>query len=148
MSALAERWRVEADDEWLAGHRSDTFARMRRRLRRLGALSDAVSQAEMGPYGGAPRNPRLKVGGRAYAVIRYTTHHIVYTTIEIDPGRCRRCGRRMVEVHRIVCARGDAGRAAVGTVRTCRSCQADSWLFWSRMPATTRARTTDRKVVL
>jgi hypothetical protein len=148
VSTLAEQWRTEADDEWLAGHRSDNFARLRRRLRRLGALSDGISQAELGPFGGAPRRPQLKIGGRSYAVVRYTTQHIAYTTIHLDLTRCRRCGRPLVEVHRIVSVAGDGLRTTVGAVRRCRKCQADSWLFHSRMPSVERARNVARKIVL
>ncbi len=68
---MANEWRIEADDEWLASHSSDTFQRLRRRARLLGRVSDAVSNAELGPFSGAPRNPQLKVGGRAYSVVRY-----------------------------------------------------------------------------
>jgi hypothetical protein len=114
----------------------------------LGLLGDAVSQAEMGPYAGTPRNPQLKIGSRAYAVVRYARHYIAYTTIHVDPGRCRRCGQGLVEVHRIGFIRGEGPRMTVGAVRTCRSCQADSWLLHSWMPATARARRKSRKVVL
>jgi hypothetical protein len=141
-------WRREADDEWLAAHRSANFQRLRRRVRLLGGLADAMSNAELGPFGGTPRQPRLKIGGKTYAVVRYTTHHIAYTTIHVDPGQCRRCGQQLVEVHRVVYARGEDARTTVGTVRTCRRCQADSWLFLSRMPTVTRARRVARKIVL
>ena len=141
-------WRREADDEWLDAHRSANFERPRRRLRLLGGMAEAMSNAELGPLGGTPRRPRLKIGGRTYAVVRYTTHHIAYTTIQVDPGLCRRCGQQLVEVHRIVYARGADARLTVGTVRTCRRCQADSWMFLSRMPSVNRARRVARKIVL
>src|SRR5690242_7640662 len=102
-------WRVEADEAWLAAHRSDNFERMRRRLKRWGMLADAVSQAELGPYGGAPRKPDLKLGGRSYAVVRYVTQRIAYTAIQVDLHQCRRCGRRLVEVHHIRQIREDGG---------------------------------------
>jgi hypothetical protein len=145
---MAREWRVEADDEWLATHRSDTLGRLRRRFAFLGGLAGAVSEAEMGPYGGAPRRPRLRIGGRTYAYVRYTTQHIAYTSIRVDPDRCRRCGQELVEAHRIGYAQGDTVRVPVGTVRVCRACQADSWSFHSRMPTTVRARWRARKVVL
>jgi hypothetical protein len=144
----AEGWRTEADDEWLATRRSTSFARMRKRLQRLGLLGEAVSEAELGPFGGAPRRPALKIGGKAYAVVRYAEHRIAYTTVRVDLLRCRRCGHRLVESHRILFVGGDGGRQQVGTVRACRRCEADSWLFTSRMPGTVRARTWGRKVVL
>jgi hypothetical protein len=145
---MAERWRIEADDEWLAAHRSDNFARLRRRLRGLGGFSDAISRAELGPFGGAPRNPRLKIGGKAYAVVRYAEHRISYTAVQIDPQLCRRCGRRLVEAHRVTFVAADGTRTVVGAVRICRRCQTESWLFHSGMPSVHRARVRARKVVL
>jgi hypothetical protein len=141
------RWRVEADDEWLATHRSATFQRLRR-LKRLAALSGAVSNAELGPYGGAPRRPQLKLGGKTYSVVRHVEHHISYTTISVDLERCRYCGRQLVERHQLVQVGPEGRRVRVGVVRACRRCQSSSWLFHSRMPATIRARRRDRKVVL
>jgi hypothetical protein len=145
---MADDWRREADDDWLAAHRSTNFERLRRRVRMLGGLAEAMSNAELGPLAGAPRRPRLKIGGKTYAMVRYTTHHIAYTTIHVDPGLCRRCGQQLVEVHRIVYARGEDARTTVGTVRTCRRCQGDSWMSLSRMPSVTRARRVARKIVL
>ena len=144
----ADDWRGEADDRWLAAHRSDSFARFRRRLARFGVLGDAVSQAELGPYGGTPRKPQLKIGGRDYSVVRYVEHRISHTTISVDLQHCRRCGHLLVEVHRVVFVSSAGSRRAVGAVRVCRQCQAGSWLFHSRMPATRRARRRARKVVL
>ncbi len=144
---MAGEWRIEADDEWLSRHRSANFERLRRRASLFGVLGGAMSQAELGPFGGAPRRPKLSIGGKAYAVVRYAQHRMSYTAIQVDPTICRRCGRPLAEVHRIVYARGPA-RTEVGVVRTCRSCQADSWLFWSRMPTTSRARRVARRVVL
>ena len=145
---MTGEWRVEADDEWLAAHRSANFERLRRRARLLGSLGGAMSEAELGPFGGAPRRPKLSIGGKAYAVVRYATQHMAYTVIEVDPARCRRCGRELAEVHRLVYVRGGLTRTVVGMIRTCRSCQADSWLFWSRMPGAIRARRASRKIVL
>lgn len=54
--------RTEADDEWLAGHRSGFMQWLRRRFKRLGGVAGAVSYADTGPYAGAPRNPELRVG--------------------------------------------------------------------------------------
>jgi hypothetical protein len=140
-------WRTEADEEWLRRHRSDSFARLRKRLKRVGGLASAISYAELGPFGGAPRNPQLKVEGAKYSAVRYATHRIAYTTIHVYLQRCRRCGS-LVESHRVIYVREDGGRAVVGTLQVCRRCQANSWLFYSRMPAATRARTWARKVVL
>lgn len=145
---MATHWRIEADDEWLATHRSTAFIRLRRRARLLGLVGEAVSHAETGPFGGAPRNPRLKIGDKAYAVVRYARHNMAYTAVSVEPGRCRRCGQELIEVHRILYARGQAVRTPVGQVRTCRSCQAESWMFYSRMPTVRRFRDTARKTVL
>jgi hypothetical protein len=140
-------WRTEADEEWLIRHRSANFARMRKRFRRIGGFADAISYAELGPFGGAPRRPQLKIEGAKYSTVRYTTHRIAYTTIRVYLRPCRRCGR-LAESHRVVYIREDGGRKVVGTLEVCRRCQANSWLFYSRMPATSRARTWARKVVL
>src|SRR2546430_17675868 len=94
-------WRREADDEWLDAHRSANFERLRRRLRLLGGMAEAMSNAELGPLGGAPRRPRLKIGGPTYSAGPYPTHHIAYTTIQVDPGPCRRRRQQPVEVHPI-----------------------------------------------
>jgi hypothetical protein len=144
---MANEWRVEADDEWLATHSSDTFQRLRRRTRLLGGLGDAMSNAELGPFGGAPRKPQLKVGGKDYSVVRYADHHLSYTVIQVDPVVCRRCGAAVAERH-LIARMADGVRSTVGSVRMCRNCQAESWLFRSHMPATRRARRWGRKVVL
>jgi hypothetical protein len=145
---VTRSWRIEADDEWLDRHSSDSFGRLRRRFGRLGKVGDAVSQAELGPFGGAPRNPRLKIGGRSYSVVRYVEHRIAYTAIQIDLQLCRVCGHRLLEVHEIRTVAEGGARVAVGAVRMCRHCRADSWMFYSRMPTTEQARVTARKVVL
>lgn len=144
---MANEWRVEADDDWLAAHSSDTFQRLRRRTRLLGGLGDAMSNAELGPFGGAPRKPQLKVGSKEYSVVRYADHHLSYTVIQVDPVVCRRCGAAMAERH-LIARMADGVRSPVGSVRVCRNCQAESWLFRSHMPATRRARQWGRKVVL
>jgi hypothetical protein len=133
---------------WLATHRSDNFARLRERLNRLGVFGDALSTAELGPFAGAPRNPQLKIGAKTYAAIRYAERLLAYTTIHIDLHSCRRCEQRFLEVHRVTCVGEDGVRVTVGTVRICRSCQAVSWMFYSRMPSVVQARMRARKVVL
>jgi uncharacterized protein with PIN domain len=97
---------------------------------------------------GAPRRPQLKIGGKAYAVVRYAEHRISYTTIALDVQRCRRCGYRLVQVHRIKTVHEDGTRRVVGAVRMCRRCKANSWMFFSRMPTVERARERARRVVL
>lgn len=143
-----EGWRVEADDEWLAAHKSANFARLRRRLASFGMIGDAVSMAELGPFGGPKRNPQLKIGGKTYAFIRPAEHRISYTTIQIDLDTCRRCGERLVEVHKIMRVTEDGVRQLMGAVRMCRVCRSNSWLFHSRMPGAVRARARARRVVL
>jgi hypothetical protein len=144
---MAGEWRVEADDEWLAAHSSTTFQRLRRRTRLMAGLGEAMSNAELGPFGGAPRRPVLRIGGKAYSVVRYTDRHITYTVIQVDPDVCRRCGAEVAERHRVQYVRGDT-RVPVASVRMCRGCQAESWLFQSHMPAAEQARAIGRKVVL
>ncbi len=144
---MTNEWRIEADPAWLAAHSSDTFQRLRRRTRLLGGLGDAMSNAELGPFGGAPRKPQLKIGTKEYSVVRYADHHLSYTVIQVDPVVCRRCGAAMAERH-LIARMTDGVRSPVGSVRMCRNCQAESWMFRSHMPATRRARQWGRKVVL
>ncbi|WP_327011119.1 hypothetical protein OHA72_29900 [Dactylosporangium sp. NBC_01737] len=128
--------------------RSEFMAWLRRRFRIFGGVAGAVSHADTGPYAGAPRDPDLRVGDeKAYSTVRYTTQEVAYTAIGTDPDECRRCRRPLVELHRLEYVRG-ATRVPVGAVRTCRGCQADSWLLRSRMPAVSRARDTARKHVI
>lgn len=140
-------WRIEADDEWLAAHSSDTFQRLRRRTRLMAGLAEATSNAELGPFGGAPRRPVLRIGRKDYSVVRYADHHLSYTVIQVDPVECRRCGMKMAERH-LIGRLADGVRTTVGAVRMCRNCQAEAWLFHSHMPAARRARRQGRKVVL
>lgn len=144
-----EAWRTEADDEWLATHRSDHMGWLRRRLRLLGGVGRAFSNAETGPYAGAPRDPRLRAeDDKAYATVRYSTQRIAYTTTTTDPDECARCGEPLIERHEIEYVRGEDSRVPVGAVRHCRRCQSDSWLFRSAMPTIARARDAARKIVV
>ncbi|GAA5192838.1 hypothetical protein GCM10023322_53290 [Rugosimonospora acidiphila] len=144
-----EEWRIEADDEWLAAHSSDSFARLRHRFRGIGGMGEAVSNAELGPFGGAPRKPETRIHRKTYAVVRYAERRVAYTTIHVDVRPCPRCRRRLALVlQRIVFVRERGGRLMVGTVRMCRYCQADSWMFRSHMPSAARARRRGYKVVL
>jgi hypothetical protein len=145
---MVDDWRIEADDVWLAAHRSASFERLRQRLSRLGMLSDAVSNAELGPYGGSPRKPQLKIGGKAYSVVRHVENLISYTTIAVEPDRCRYCGHHLAERHRLVQVAPSGRPVTVGVVQACRRCAGGSWLFHSRMPTIIRGRRRDRKVVL
>jgi hypothetical protein len=142
------RWRVEADAEWLAERRSGMFARVRRLLGRAGLLGDAVSQAELGPYGGAPRNPQLRADRAAYATVRPAEARYAHTVLAVETAPCRRCGREPATAQRITCVRESGTRVVVGTVRLCAACQGDSWRFVSHMPRVEDARERSRRVVL
>ncbi len=119
---------------------------MRRFLRWVG---NAVSHAETGPFAGAPRDPELRVGEEdTYSTVRYSTDRYAYTSTSAHPDECTRCGSALVESHEIEQVEGDESRTPVGAVRTCRSCQADSWMLYSRMPAVARARKASRKTIV
>jgi hypothetical protein len=143
-----EPWRTEADEEWLAAHSSDSFARVRRALGRVGlggGLGEAVSQAELGPFGGAPRNPPLRLESKGYSTIRPAAQKYAHTVVQVDTEPCRRCGAEPATAQRVTCVREDGARVVVGTVRLCAACQAP---YESPMPATARARERARRVVL
>jgi hypothetical protein len=124
------------------------MASFARRFRLMHVVGGAVSRAEMGPYAGAPRNPELRIdGNKGYSAVRYTTERIAYTTTTATAAQCSRCGEPLVEEHEIDRVR-DGGSIALGAVRTCRGCQADSWLVRSHMPAASRARVASRKVIV
>jgi hypothetical protein len=51
------------------------MGRLRRRLRFLGGIANAVSHGDAGPYAGAPRDPDLRVGDeKSWSTVRYTSH--------------------------------------------------------------------------
>jgi hypothetical protein len=137
-----EAWRTEADDQWHAAHRSTFFKRHRSRL------FDAVSHAELGPFGGAPRRPKLKLEGKEYSHVRYVDRHFSYTTIQVDLLLCPTCGYQMMEQHRLLMRSAEGVEVAIGQLRRCRRCDKESWLFTSHMPAIIAARRRDAKVVL
>lgn len=148
VDVVAEQWRTEADDEWLSTRRSDTMARVRRMVPGFGWMADAVSQAELGPLGGAPRKPKLKNEDKEYSVVKPVEQLVSYTTVHlVDPQMCHRCGRP-VETLGLAQVSQDGERTTAGSVRQCRHCGADSWMLRSRMPAVERARRTARKTVL
>jgi ribosomal protein L37E len=150
VGSTTEQWRTEADDEWLARHRSNRFAQIRRLLGGTGGLlAGAVSEAELGPFRGAPRKPKLKTDEAEYSVIRPVAHGIAHMTIAtvMDPQHCRRCGQT-VEVHGMTRVGPDGERVDVGSVQECRRCGADSWQLRSHMPAVERFRRQARKTVL
>lgn len=128
---------------------SQLMAWFRRRFGVLGGIAGAVSHADTGPYGGAPRDPRLRVDdGRAYSAVRYATDHVAYTTTSTNADDCPRCGRPLAEAHRIEQVEGERPAQQVGAVRACRHCQPDSWLLRSRMPAASRSRAAARRHVV
>jgi hypothetical protein len=145
-----EPWRREADDEWLTTHHGETFATLRSYLRPfIGAtIGDALSRSELaGVLLSPPRNPPLGRPSRTEQV-RYAEQHYAYTTIQVDLALCRICGSRLQERHRVWFVRANGLRRTIGEVRMCRSCQADSWMFRSRMLSAEDARTRGDKVVL
>jgi hypothetical protein len=145
---VAEQWRTEADDEWLSTRRSNALDRLRHLFPGLGTVGDAMSHAEMGPFAGAPRKPKLKNEDKDYSVVRPAERLVSHTTVHaVDPQRCHRCGRS-VETLGLAQVDADGERTTAGSVRQCRGCGADSWMLRSRMPAVERARRTARKTVL
>jgi hypothetical protein len=148
VGAQGDSWRVEADDEWLAGHRSQTMTRFRRRFSRVLTVGNAVSNAELGPFAGAPRNPPLRVATSRYSVIRHVVALYAHTSIGVMLEYCRVCGRPAQEAHHAIMVRSDGARVYLGAVRKCRSCAGDSWLFHSRMPSVVKARREAAKIVL
>jgi hypothetical protein len=148
VAAQDDSWRVEADDEWLDRHRSETMAGFRRRFSRIMTAGDAVSNAELGPFSGAPRNPQLRVVNSRYSVVRHVVAVYAYTSIQVMLEFCRDCGRPTQEAHHAMTIRSDGVRLSLGAVRRCRSCAGDSWLFRSHMPSTVKARRLAAKTVL
>jgi hypothetical protein len=112
-------------------------------------VASAVSRADTGPFSGAPRDPNLRVGDEdAYSTVRYSTDRYSYTSTSTHPDECARCGSPLVESHDIEQVQGDDSRQAVGRVRICHSCQADSWMLHSRMPTAAKARRASRKTII
>ncbi len=151
MGSTTEPWRTEADEEWLARHRSNRFERIRRWFGDSGAgIAGAISQAELGPFGGAPRKPKLKQENAEYSHVRPVSRGIAHTTIAAaatDPEHCRQCGQP-VEVHDVNTVGPDGERVNVGSIQQCDHCGADSWQLRSHMPAVERFRRQARKTVL
>ncbi|GHJ48136.1 hypothetical protein Cs7R123_54780 [Catellatospora sp. TT07R-123] len=146
--AYDEAWRAESDDQWLAEHSSTMFARLRQRFKTLGAIGGAVSEAETGPFAGAPRNPRLRVGDdKAYSTIREAEHSVAYIATSTSLEECPNCGQQLRQ-DGFEYVGEDGDRIAVGGVRSCVRCEAESWTSRSRMPRTQRSRDRARKHVL
>jgi hypothetical protein len=139
---MTEDWRYEADEEWLAAHRGRFFKR--RRSKFLLALADA----NLGPYRGAPRKPALRLSDKEYSFIRIAPHEYTHTAIQVDLHHCQRCGRLMLEEHRLVYRIAGSGERTLGLMRGCRHCEKDGWLFRSGMPSAIAGRERDRTSVL
>lgn len=136
-------WKREANEQWLAEHRSRTFKHRR------SALGQAISQAEIGPFGGAPRNPDLTKGFKAYSIIRNAYRQVSYTEIRVTTSYCRICGTRSLELHRLFAYSGESDRQVTfGHVKMCRKCNEGSWLFTAHGARTEAARARARKTVL
>src|SRR5262249_36898624 len=101
---VAGDWRYEANDEWLAGRRSAFFRRRRSRF------AVAFADAQIGPFRAAPRNPTLKLTDKGYSHVRYAPRVYSHTAVQVELLRCGRCGRRLLEEHRLV-LRHSAGPA-------------------------------------
>ena len=114
----------------------------------MGGFGDAVSRAELGPFGGAPRSPALKPESKGYSTVRPAERRYAHTVLQLETEPCRRCGRQPATAQRVTCVREDGERVVVGTIRLCAACQGDSWRFRSHMPTTRRARERGRRVVL
>ena len=144
-----EPWRTEADDEWLAAHSGDAFARIRRVFNPLAGGADAVSHSALNSiFGGAPRNPQLKVKDVTAEQVRYAEQHYSYTACQIDLGACRRCGNVLEERHRLLFVDPHGNRHQIGQARACRNCAAESWLFTSHMPGARRLAASRAKIAL
>jgi hypothetical protein len=144
------QWRTEADDEWMAERRSTLMAWFRRRFRMFGGFAGAVSHADLGPYAGAPRNPRLSIddNDKSYATVRYTTNQIAYTRTNTSTDECAVCGESGAETHEVTCMRGEDADTRIGAVRACGNCGAESWLRRSRMPRVAQAHERARRNVV
>jgi hypothetical protein len=103
-----------------------------RTFRFFGGVASAVSYADLGPYAGAPRKPKLK---NLDETVSQAVHQVAQITVATEAVRCSQCGQGTVETH----------ETPAGPVRACRTCQADSWLLRSRMPSAVRARAAARK---
>lgn len=144
-----EPWRVEADDEWLAAHSSDTFAAVRRLLHPLVGTADAVSHSPLsGILGAAPRNPELKIRGVQAEQVRYAEQQYSYTTVTVAVEECRRCGSHIKQRHRMMLVDAAGQRTQYGSVAKCPRCDTGSWMFQSNMLSARTRRDHDRKVVV
>jgi hypothetical protein len=135
-------WRYEADDDWLASRRTRFFRRRRSRL------FSAMSDAELGPFGGPRRNPQLKLTDKAYSTIRHAERQFTYTVIQVDLLHCRTCGHRLLEEHKLVVRTEQGVHRTVGRVLKCRKCDKEAWLFTSHMPSVIAGKARDAKAVL
>lgn len=141
------QWRTEGDDAWLADHRSETFIRLRRRL--PGQVGRAFADSVLGGTLFSPRrNPQLKLDSRYTEQIRYAERQYSYTAVHVTMHRCRACGGRRLIRHRISLVATDGRRTLVGELAGCLRCNADGWMFRSRMPSVVAFRSRNYKVVL
>ena len=116
--------------------------------RRRSRFASAFADAQLGPYGGPRRNPTLKISDKGYSHVRFAPREYSYATIQVELLHCGRCGHRLLEEHRLIFRRPEAGSRTLGLVRLCRRCEKDAWLFVSHMPSARRGRRRDRKAVL
>lgn len=135
-------WRVEADADWLAAHRS---ARLRRRR---GGLAQAIAGADLGFLGAPAVNPPLKIGATAYSYMRHVESGYAYTQIAVQHSYCRRCGNWTLETHQLLLRDGAGGEQYLGQVALCSDCDGESWMFKVHGPCTEAARKRAAKTVL
>ena len=83
-----------------------------------------------------------------YSHVRYAERAYSHTIVQVELFDCRVCGYRLLEEHRLLTWTRDGVVRMVGSIRRCRRCHRESWLFTSHMPAVVKARRRDAKVVL
>jgi len=141
------QWRVEGDDAWLADHRGTLFLRLRRRM--PSQYGRAFADSVLGGTVFSPqRNPQLKLDSDYTEQVRYAETRYAFTAVNVSLHECRTCrGMRLVR-HRVSLVAEDGRRTVVGVVNGCMRCNADSWLFRSRMPRVMAYHARNDKVVL
>lgn len=137
------------NEEPIQEHRSRVFATFLAKFGYSG-IAGAVSGADIGILGGAPRNPNLKPGqGSDSSYVRHAEGQYTFTMVHVQdhPGYCPQCGSWAYESAELTVHHEVRGLERVGNVKACRKCQSESWMFVSHMPHAIAARERDRKVI-
>ena len=122
-------------------HRSQVFATLLIKMGYGQGIAGAVSNADLGPLGGAPRNPNLATGKKEYSSVRYAEQQYSYTTIVVTHRYCPRCGRYTQEKHSMELYDAEHGEQyKVGHLKVCSHCDREHWMFVSRMPTSVAMR--------